>query len=306
MMSDWLYQYPPLYPGILVKRYKRFFADIELASGEVITAHCPNTGPMTGVCTIGANVQVSYSDNPKRKLAYTWEMIEVCDTEPTWVGINTALPNRVIKLALEKRLFPQLGDYEGIQGEVPYGLEKKSRVDFVLFQSLEETLNSVKVKATLTPTIFQDDLLLETSKVISHSDSDKITNAASCFSPSSPPANYSLNGLTDTPRTIYLEVKNTTFTNGKLALFPDTVTERGQKHLRELMALLPAIRPVMLYFINRSDCTSFAPGDNTDPVYGKLLREAVAKGLEVLPCRFEVTPVGIRYLGLAKFEVSES
>jgi sugar fermentation stimulation protein A len=316
MMSDWLYQYPPLYPGILLKRYKRFFADIELASGEVITAHCPNTGPMTGVCTVGAKVQVSYSDNPKRKLAYTWEMIEVCDTEPTWVGINTALPNRVIKLALEKRLFPQLGNYERIQGEVPYGVEKNSRVDFVLFQSLEETHNSVQVKVGLNSTVSQGSLLLGNGENISHSYSEKITNVGTSRTPSlaqpltsaSLLPNYFFNEkeLAVTVRTIYLEVKNTTFTNGKLALFPDTVTERGQKHLRELMALLPAIRPVMLYFINRSDCTSFAPGDNTDPVYGKLLREAVAKGLEVLPCRFEVTPVGIRYLGLAKFELSES
>lgn len=306
MMSDWLYQYPPLYPGILLKRYKRFFADIELASGEVITAHCPNTGPMTGVCTIGANVQVSYSDNPKRKLAYTWEMIEVCDTEPTWVGINTALPNRVIKLALEKRLFPQLGNYERIQGEVPYGLEKNSRVDFVLFQSLEESHNSVQVKAGLNSTISQSNLLPQDGELISPTYLNKLNNVCASLTSASLLPKYSFNEkeLTLPPRTIYLEVKNTTFTNGKLALFPDTVTERGQKHLRELMALLPAIRPVMLYFINRGDCTSFAPGDNTDPVYGKLLREAVAKGLEILPCRFEVTPVGIRYLGLAKFEVS--
>lgn len=301
MISDWLYQYPPLYPGILLKRYKRFFADIELASGEVITAHCPNTGPMTGVCTIGAKVQVSYSNNPKRKLAYTWEMIEVCDTEPTWVGINTALPNRVVKLALEKRIFPQLGNYGRIQGEVPYGLEKNSRVDFVLFPPDKEIPNSVQVQTVLNNTTFPEDLVKTSSESI-------LLIKENNISPSSVSPTYSLNEteLTETPRPIYLEVKNTTFTKGKLALFPDTVTERGQKHLRELMALLPAIRPVMLYFINRGDCTSFAPGDSTDPVYGKLLREAVAKGLEVLPCRFEVTPMGIRYLGLAKFELSES
>ncbi|MDE5115717.1 MAG: DNA/RNA nuclease SfsA, partial [Trichodesmium sp. St2_bin2_1] len=89
------YKYPSLEPGILIKRYKRFLADIELKSGEIITAHCPNTGPMTGVSTPGSNVMVSHSNNPKRKLAYTWELIEVTDNEPTWVGINTALPNRV-------------------------------------------------------------------------------------------------------------------------------------------------------------------------------------------------------------------
>ncbi|BAY88143.1 sugar fermentation stimulation protein A [Tolypothrix tenuis PCC 7101] len=241
-MIDWLYNYPPLYPGILLKRYKRFFADVELASGEVVTAHCPNTGPMTGVSTIGSLVQLSLSDNPKRKLAYTLELIQVHDNEPTWVGVNTALPNRVVKLALAKHLFPELGDYNHIKGEVVYGQDKKSRVDFFLTGSDQE-------------------------------------------------------------RPIYLEVKNTTFAEGRLALFPDTETTRGQKHLRELMALLPLTRAVMLYFINRSDCTEFAPGDMTDPTYGKLLRDAIALGLEVLPCRFDVSPEGIRYLGLAKLKI---
>lgn len=238
-MIDWLYRYPPLDSGILLKRYKRFFADIELTSGEVVTAHCPNTGPMTGLCTPGSPVQLSYSDNPNRKLSYTWEMIQVFDNEPTWVGVNTAMPNRIVKLALEKFLFPELGSYSQIRFEVPYGEAKKSRVDFLL--------------------------------------------AGSDFEPS-----------------IYLEVKSTTWAQGQLALFPDTETTRGQKHLRELMALLPQARAVMLYFINRSDCTHFASGDSADPVYGQLLREASALGLEILPCCFEITPTGIRYLGLAK------
>lgn len=241
-MTDWLYRYPPLYPGILLKRYKRFFADIQLVSGEVVTAHCPNTGPMTGVSTLGSAVQLSKSDNPNRKLAYTLELIQVYDNEPTWVGVNTALPNRVVKLALEKHLFPELGNYKYIKGEVVYGQDKKSRVDFFLTGS-------------------------------------------------------------DDDRPIYLEVKNTTFSQGTLALFPDTETTRGQKHLRELSVLLPQTRAVMLYFINRHDCTEFAPGDTTDPIYGRLLREAIALGLEVLPCRFDISPAGIRYLGLAKLKI---
>lgn len=239
-MSDWLYAYPPLSPGILRKRYKRFFADIELATGEVITAHCPNTGPMTGISTPGSCVQVSLSSNPKRKLPYTWEMIQVHDNQPTWVGVNTALPNRLVKLALEKHLFPQLGSYEQIQGEVAYGQEK-SRVDFLLMGT------------NILPT--------------------------------------------------YVEVKSTTWAQEQLVLFPDTVTTRGQKHLRELIALLPQSRAVMLYLINRGDCPEFAPGDSADPTYGKLLREGIDQGLEVLPCRFEITPKGVRYLGLAALKV---
>ncbi|MBD2195343.1 MULTISPECIES: DNA/RNA nuclease SfsA [Calothrix] len=241
-MMDWLYRYPTLYPGILLKRYKRFFADVQLLNGEIVTAHCPNTGPMTGVSTVGSAVQLSQSANPKRKLAYTLELIQVDDNYPTWVGVNTALPNQIVKLALARYLFPELGEYSHIKGEVVYGQDKKSRVDFFLTGS-------------------------------------------------------------DGERPIYLEVKNTTWCQGSLAIFPDTETTRGQKHLRELMALLPQSRAVMLYFINRGDCTEFAPGDTTDPIYGKLLRDAIALGLEVLPCRFDISPEGIRYLGLAKLKI---
>jgi len=238
MTLDWHYPFPELLPGTLLKRYKRFLADIELDTGEVITAHCPNTGPMTGVCHIGGRVMVSRSDNPNRKLAYTWELAEVNDTEPTWVGVNTALPNRVVKSVLEAKLIPELGDYSIIRSEVRYGSDQKSRIDFLVSDEAEESLS-------------------------------------------------------------YIEVKNTTWAKQQLALFPDTVTTRGQKHLRELTSLLPAHKAVMLYFINRGDCVEFAPGDEADPDYGQLLRTAMDAGLMVLPCRFDISPTGIRYLGLA-------
>ncbi|WP_238559860.1 DNA/RNA nuclease SfsA [Planktothrix rubescens] len=308
-MDSYLYRYPPLESGVLLKRYKRFLADIQLTSGEVITAHCPNTGPMTGVCIPGNPVMVSYSPSKTRKYPYTWELIQLNSEvdppqpplsnggreeseqyleptltkggreeseqylEPTltkggreepeqypqtpliqernleppiskgglggliWTGINTALPNKIINLALTEKLFPSLGNYSEIRKEVPYGMNLKSRVDFLLKGE-------------------------------------------------------------DKP--IYLEVKNTTWSDGKIALFPDTVTERGQKHLKELIEVVKqGDRAVMLYFINRGDCTEFAPGDTADPVYGQLLREAILVGVEILPCRFEITPEGIKYLGLA-------
>jgi sugar fermentation stimulation protein A len=239
MTNQFFYPYPPLILGKLQKRYKRFFADIELETGEMITAHCPNTGPMTGVCQIGNLVYVSPSNNPKRKLAYTWEMIQIQDT---WVGVNTNLPNQVIKQALTQKIFPELADlYDTVKSEVPYGQDRKSRIDFLLSQS----------------------------------------------------------GQPD----IYLEVKNTTLAQKQLALFPDTVTTRGQKHLEELTALLPSARSVMLYFINRGDCSEFSPGDEFDPHYGQLLRQGISQGLMVLPCRFEVSPQGLRYLGLAQLSI---
>ncbi|MEM9266767.1 MAG: DNA/RNA nuclease SfsA [Cyanobacteria bacterium P01_F01_bin.13] len=235
MASTQVYTFPPLLEGTLIKRYKRFMADIELTSGETITAHCPNTGPMTGVCHVGGRVMVSQSDNPKRKLAYTWELAEVHDNGPTWVGVNTALPNRVIQTALNNRIFEQLGSYDGIKREVPYG--ENSRIDFL---------------------------------------------------------------LTTVDRPTYIEVKNSTWAQERLCLFPDTVTTRGQKHLRELTALIPDAHAVMLYFINRGDCDQFAPGDSADPKYGQLLRDAISAGVEVLPCRFEISPTGIQYIGLAE------
>ncbi|MGB3756214.1 MAG: DNA/RNA nuclease SfsA [Rivularia sp. (in: cyanobacteria)] len=268
-MTDFLYRYPTLYPGTLVKRYKRFFADVKLVSGEIVTAHCPNTGPMKGVYIPGNPVQLSKSDNPKRKLAYTWEMIQLHDNEPTWVGVNTGLPNKIIKMALQKHIFPELGKYDQVKSEVVYGKDKKSRVDFYL-PVFEQTTNSTNLLNQITA--FEG----------VGSRKQEIENDN---------------------RSIYLEVKNTTWTDKRLALFPDTETTRGQKHIRELMALLPQTRGVMLYFINRSDCTHFAPGDIADPLYGKLLREAVSMGLEVLPCRFETTPEGVKYLGLAELQL---
>ncbi|HIK32036.1 MAG TPA: DNA/RNA nuclease SfsA [Oscillatoriales cyanobacterium M59_W2019_021] len=238
-MNDFVYNYPLLVSGTLVKRYKRFLADVELVNGEIVTAHCPNTGPMIGVSDPCSPVLMSCSTDPKRKYPYTWETIQMRDARRTWVGINTALPNRIVKTMLEKRLLPELGNYSRIQPEVAYGRDRKSRVDFVLWGEEGE-----------------------------------------------PP--------------IYVEVKNTTWADNGLALFPDTVTTRGQRHLQELMAIVPQCRAVMLYFINRGDCDRFSPGDTADPAYGQLLREAVHRGVEVLPCRFEVTPEGIRYLGLAQ------
>ncbi|MGB6166431.1 MAG: DNA/RNA nuclease SfsA [Geitlerinemataceae cyanobacterium] len=237
-MKDFIYKFPLLVSGTLVKRYKRFLADVELVNGDIVTAHCPNTGPMIGVSEPCSPVLLSCHADPKRKYPYTWELIQMRDTPRTWVGINTAIPNRVVKKMLEERLIPELGSYSRVQPEVVYGQDRKSRIDFVLWPE-------------------------------------------------------------EGDRPIYVEVKNTTWADGELALFPDTVTTRGQKHLQELMTIVPQCRSVMLYFINRGDCHYFSPGDTADPMYGQLFREAIDRGVEILPCRFEVTPEGIRYLGLA-------
>ncbi|MFC4700890.1 DNA/RNA nuclease SfsA [Glaciecola siphonariae] len=113
--------------GRLIKRYKRFLADITLDSGETITAHCPNTGAMTGCAQAGAVVYVSTSDNPKRKYAHTWEYSS--DAQGNLIGINTANANRAVKAALLERRIPEFHHYANVLSEQTHG---DSRLDFLL------------------------------------------------------------------------------------------------------------------------------------------------------------------------------
>ena len=99
-------------------------------------------------------------------------------------------------------------------------------------------------------------------------------------------------------RPVYVEIKNTTWSEGPVALFPDTETTRGQKHLQELMDVLPTARAVLLFCVNRSDCHSFAPGDRADPRYGELFRMARTAGVEVYAPRFSHRPDGVDWCGL--------
>lgn len=238
-----LLEFEPLQEGVLLKRYKRFLADVRLDDGSEVTAHCANTGPMTGVLHPGGRVRLRHAPSPTRKLAWTWEQAEVpgADGTPCWVGINTALPNRLIRAAIEADcLLEQLGPIDSIRGEVPYGKERRSRIDLFL-----------------TPAAQAPD-----------------------------------------PRPSYVEVKNTTWTLGTLALFPDTVTERGQKHLQELIGVLPEARAVLVPCLSRPDVTAFAPGDSADPRYGELFRQALSAGVEVLPCAFRFERNGVFWDGL--------
>jgi sugar fermentation stimulation protein A len=238
-----LLQFEALHEGVLLKRYKRFLADVRLDDGTEVTAHCANTGPMTGVLLPGQRVRLRHAPSPTRKLAWTWEQAEVpgADGKECWVGINTALPNRLIRAAIEAGcLDAQLGEIGSIRAEVPYGKNKKSRIDLLL-QPAEQAVDQ---------------------------------------------------------RPIYLEVKNTTWCEGSLALFPDTITERGQKHLQELIDVLPSARAVLVPCLSRPDLTCFAPGDRADPRYGELFREALDAGVEVLPCCFRFERDQVSWLGL--------
>ncbi len=231
MVVKSLLKFPPLEEGVLLKRYKRFLADIELANGQIVTAHCANTGPMKGVLYPGGRVRVRYVDSSSRKLSWSWEQAQVIseDGSSCWVGVNTSLPNTLIGLVVKEGLLEEeLGVIAGFKKEVTYGREGRSRIDLLL-----------------TPASDSQDL-----------------------------------------RKIFMEVKNTTWVEKECGLFPDTVTKRGQKHLRELMYVLPESRAVLVPCISRSDVKSFAPGDAADQAYGELFREALSSGMEVIPCCF--------------------
>lgn len=208
--------WPPLTAGFLIRRYRRFMADVRLASGEVVTAHCPNTGSMLGCSESGRKVFLSYHDDPKRKLKYTWQIIEM-PASP--VGINTAVPNRLVAESIGAGLIPPLSGYDRIRREVKVG--EKSRIDLKL------------EKKGATP--------------------------------------------------CYVEIKNCTLVEKGLACFPDAVTARGLKHLKELQALVKGgNRAVMFYLIQRMDAVEFRSADHIDPTYSRELKTARSNGVEIM------------------------
>ncbi|MDP4204882.1 MAG: DNA/RNA nuclease SfsA [Bacteroidota bacterium] len=216
----------PLIHGKLVQRYKRFLADVELDSGEIITAHCTNSGSMKSCLEEGAEVYLSPVNDPKRKTQYTWEMIKL---NGKWVGINTAIPNRLAFESLQEKSIPGLDDYEVVKREVTFG---DSRFDLYVEKEGE-----------------------------------------SCF----------------------IEVKNVTMKEGEMALFPDAVTTRGQKHLETLIKVKQTgMRAVMLYIIQRMDVDAFGPAAAIDPLYAEKLHKACVAGVEVIPLQVEVSPFEIR------------
>ncbi len=231
----------PLVPGTLIRRYKRFLADVRLADGTEVTAHCPNTGSMLGCQPDNGRVWLSRSDNPKRKLRYTWELVETGPGELACV--NTARPNAQARDAIEAGRIPALAGYGRCRTEVRYG-DEKSRIDLLL--------------------------------------SDH---------PTRPDA--------------WVEVKNVTLLQDGRGYFPDAVTTRGQKHLRELMAQVAnGDRAVLLFVVNHTGVREVRPADHIDPDYGRLLREAVDGGVEVVAYRADLVgpdgePSGSLALGAA-------
>lgn len=218
---------PALEEGRLIRRYKRFLADIETVHGELLTIHCPNTGSMLNCMAEGARVWFSRSSDPKRKLPGTWEIGET--PQGRLACINTARANPLIEEALRAGVIEQLNGFTGLKREVAYGVEN-SRIDFRL---------------------------------------DYENSSA------------------------WVEVKSVTlgFDGTNVAAFPDAVTLRGAKHLRELACLArEGVRAVQLYCVNLGGIDAVRPAHEIDPFYAAALREAVTAGVEVLAYGVTITP----------------
>jgi len=216
--------------GQLVRRYKRFLADVRTGEGSILTVHCPNPGSMLGCNAPGAAVRCSSSDDPRRKLKHTLEMIR-CGR--CWVGVHPMLANRLVARALKANVLPDLQDYRQVRREVDVG--RGSRLDF------------------------------------------------------------RLHGHPRDARPAYLEVKSATLAEGKRARFPDSVTERGRRHVETLARIhRDGARAGLLFVVQRADCDSVEPADDIDPAYGRALREAVRVGVEVWAVRARVTAREIR------------
>ncbi|MEL7105871.1 MAG: DNA/RNA nuclease SfsA [Pseudomonadota bacterium] len=219
----------PLVPARLIRRYKRFLADVLLDDGREVTAHCPNPGAMLGLDAEGARIWLEPNDDPKKKLKHGWRLVELAAGH--MAGIDTGVPNRVVKEALLDQRVPALAAYTDIRPEVRYG--ENSRVDFL---------------ATAP-------------------------------------------GLPDA----YVEVKNVHLRrHGALAEFPDCVTTRGAKHLGELARVAEAgHRAVMLYVIQRTDCTTMRLAGDLDPGYRAAAMDAADRGVEMVAHATAITTEGV-------------
>jgi sugar fermentation stimulation protein A len=198
-----------LVPARILRRYKRFLADVVLADGTEAVAHCANTGD---TCLLRVH------DDPKRKLKFT---LVACQRDGTWVGVDTGVPNALAFEAAERTLLPGIPQLMDLRREVRFGKEN-SRVD--------------------------------------------------------------LHGREASGREWFIEVKNTTLREGAWATFPDAVSARGAKHLRELSAMATEGHgAVILFLIQRGDVDRFDAALDVDPAYARALDESVTAGVRVLP-----------------------
>ncbi|KFX03273.1 transcriptional regulator [Pectobacterium betavasculorum] len=221
---------PRLQPARLIKRYKRFLADVVTPEGETLTLHCANTGAMTGCATPGDTVWYSTSDNPKRKYPHSWELTETQQNH--WICVNTLRANTLLYEALLENRIEELARYPVIKTEVKYGTEN-SRIDLLL----------------------------------------QAPNKIDC----------------------YIEVKSVTLLQHECGYFPDAVTLRGQKHLRELQQMVSNGKRAVLFFaVLHSGIQLVSPARHIDSRYAELFTEAQQAGVEILCYGSTLCPDGIK------------
>ena len=214
----------------LIKRYKRFLADVTLEDGSEHTIHCPNTGSMSGCAETGDTVWFSTSDNLKRKYPFTWELTQTSSDD--FICVNTQRANQLVEEALSAGIISELVGFESLRREVKYGKEN-SRIDVLL--------------------------------------------------------NYC-----EQPDT-YIEVKSVTLLENGQGFFPDAVTTRGQKHLRELTEIVQeGHRAVLLFAVMHTGINSVSPASHIDKEYTRLLKEAEEAGVIILAYRASVSPEGMK------------
>jgi len=210
----------------LIKRYKRFLADVILADGNTTTMHVANTGAMTGCAEPEDTIWYSTSDNPKRKYPCSWELTQTKQNH--FICVNTLRANQLAEEAILNGTITELQGFDELQREVKYG-EENSRIDFLL----------------------------------------------TC----------------DHKPDCYVEVKSCTLLEGDQGYFPDTVTTRGQKHLRELMNIVKnGDRAVLLFTVLHTGIKSFKVANHIDEKYADLLQQAINSGVEVLVYKAKITP----------------
>jgi len=219
----------PLLRATLLRRYKRFLADIRLGDGTEAVAHVANPGAMTGLAEPGTAILVERNDDPRRKLRYAWRLAETASG--AFVCVDTGAANRVLRAALHARALPAFAAYDEVRPEQRIGAA--SRADFIL------------------------------------------------RGPGLPEA--------------VIEVKSVTLSRAPgLAEFPDTVTARGARHLRDLAACArEGRRAVLFYLAQRSDAARLATAADIDPAYAMALAEAREAGVEVMAHRAAIGPEGI-------------
>ena len=244
-------KYPsPLIKGRFIRRYKRFFADVEI-EGRVVTAHVPNTGSLKTCLEDNAVCYLTHHSNPQRKLSWTLERIVVNGQK---IGLNTRTPNALVYEAWEKNRISHWTNFDRIQKEVK--INEHSRLDLTLWSSKDHPhLKTLKALKT-----FPSPLHFVEIKNVTMADFER------------PKKN------SKTPKTPWTGT----------GLFPDAQTSRGVKHIQELINLIDQGHTgEMVYTIQREDVHSFNIARQIDPLYYKTLQEGLSKGLLVTPLKVE-------------------